>query len=106
MSPSVGIASKSISVAIYVPIPRVWLNPVHHCSLEARWAATKLARRTSGYDRVAELFFESAATLHRDLLDRAAPAAGLALLEDEKRFIDLARSPLFTCTERSIIEPG
>jgi hypothetical protein len=59
-----------------------------------------------GYDVVAELVFESAAALHRDLLDRATPAAGLALLEDEKQFIDLARSPLFTRTERSTIELG
>jgi hypothetical protein len=39
------------------------------------------------------------------MLDRATCAAGMALLEDEKQFIDLARSPLFACTERSIIAP-
>jgi hypothetical protein len=33
----------------------------------------------------------------------AGQAAGLALLEDERKFIDLARSPLFFGVEKTII---
>ena len=33
-------------------------------------------------------------------------AAGTALLDDERRFIDLARSPLFLAEEHVVIEEG
>jgi hypothetical protein len=35
----------------------------------------------------------------------AGRAAGAALLEDERRFIDLARSPLWLAEEHALIEP-
>jgi len=66
----------------------------------------ELLRRTRGgppaYDGVAELFYESAEALQQALLDRSVRPAGMALLEDEKRFIDLPRSPLFVCEERRV----
>jgi uncharacterized protein (TIGR02118 family) len=53
------------------------------------------------FDGVAELWWDSiedvVANAHPD-----APAAGLALLEDERKFIDLARSPLFFGEEKTI----
>jgi len=46
------------------------------------------------YDGVAELWFESEAALAANTSE-AAVKAGAELLEDEKKFIDLANSPLW-----------
>lgn len=55
------------------------------------------------FDGVAELWWNSIEDItgntHPD-----APAAGLALLEDERKFIDLPRSPLFFGEEKVIID--
>ena len=52
-----------------------------------------------GFDGVAQLWWDS----FEDMAgDEAARAAGALLLEDEKRFIDLPRSPLWWGTERVI----
>ena len=53
------------------------------------------------YDGVAELWWDS----FEDIMSNdspAAQAAGLALLEDERKFIDLPRSPLFFGVEKTI----
>ncbi len=47
------------------------------------------------YDGVAELWYESREALAALAHDPAARAAGRALLEDERRFIDLANSSIF-----------
>jgi uncharacterized protein (TIGR02118 family) len=54
------------------------------------------------YDGVAELWWDSM----DDLTASPTPesqAAGLALLEDERKFIDLPRSPLFIGEEKVIV---
>ena len=54
------------------------------------------------YDGVAELWWDSM----DDLTAPPTPesqAAGLALLEDERKFIDLSRSPLFIGEEKVIV---
>jgi uncharacterized protein (TIGR02118 family) len=54
------------------------------------------------YDGVAELWWSSI----EDLTTAPTPesqAAGLALLEDERKFIDLSRSPLFIGEEKVIV---
>lgn len=54
------------------------------------------------YDGVAELWWDS----FEDMApggDQAAADAALMLLEDEKRFIDLSRSPLWWGEEKTII---
>ena len=53
------------------------------------------------YDGVAELWWDRIEDLASD--DPAARQAGLELLEDERRFIDLARSPIFLVEEREIV---
>lgn len=64
-------------------------------------------RRSRGgpepYDGVAELWFDGpdALTVNGD----DALAAARALLEDEARFIDLARSPIFLAEEHEIVRP-
>jgi uncharacterized protein (TIGR02118 family) len=54
------------------------------------------------YDGVAELWWESLEDLAAATTSPEGQAAGLALLEDERKFIDLARSPLFLGEERAI----
>jgi len=56
----------------------------------------------SGYDGVAQLWWDSAEDLASTQSDPAAAEAGRLLLEDERRFIDLARSPLWWGEEHVI----
>ena len=56
------------------------------------------------YDGVAELWWDSLDDLLFVLTSEAGQAAGQALLEDEGRFIDLPRSPLWFGEEDVIIE--
>jgi uncharacterized protein (TIGR02118 family) len=55
------------------------------------------------FDGVAELWYESRESLATLGKDAAAQNASRELLEDEKRFIDLARSPIWTGEEKLII---
>ena len=57
----------------------------------------------AGYDGVAELWWESAEDFAAATASPEGRAASLALLEDERRFIDLARSPLFVVEEHALI---
>ncbi|MGD0190031.1 MAG: EthD domain-containing protein [Rhizomicrobium sp.] len=54
------------------------------------------------YDGVAELWWTSFEILSEAMQLPGGQAAGLELLEDERKFIDLARSPLFFGKEREI----
>jgi len=54
------------------------------------------------YDGVAELWWDSIEELVAATATPEGQAAGLALLEDERKFIDLARSPLWLGQERVI----
>jgi len=56
------------------------------------------------YDGVAELWWDSAEALGAAVVSPAGCAASTALLEDERRFIDLAASPLFVGEEHEIVE--
>jgi len=55
------------------------------------------------YDGVAELWWDSRDDMLTTGQDAAAHAAGQELLEDERRFIDLARSPLWFGEEKTIV---
>ena len=66
-------------------------------------ALAKLRGAPEAYDGVAELWFESADDLQLAGRSPEGRAAGAALLEDEKRFIDHARSPLWLGREQSIV---
>ncbi len=57
----------------------------------------------SEYDGVAELWFDSLEVLAENGRRPEAQAAGALLLEDERRFIDLAKSPLWWGTERQVV---
>lgn len=56
------------------------------------------------YDGVAELWWDSLEDLAAALATPEGAAAGAALLEDERRFIDLERSPLGLGREHVIFE--
>lgn len=55
------------------------------------------------YDGIAEIFFESYETLFAAGENPGFDEAAAALLEDEKKFIDLARSPLWMNQEHVIL---
>ena len=55
------------------------------------------------YDGIAELWYESESALSESLKTPEGIAAGRALLEDERRFIDLTRSPLWFGQEHVIV---
>ena len=73
-----------------------------HTGSDAMNAAIAASRGApESFDGVAELWWDSFEDIATN--DSAeARAAGLTLLEDERRFIDLARSPLFFGEERSV----
>ncbi|MDP3855091.1 EthD domain-containing protein [Phenylobacterium sp.] len=55
-----------------------------------------------GYDGVAQLWWDSFDDLVANAQNEAAKAAGRLLLEDEARFIDLPKSPLWWGQEKVI----
>jgi uncharacterized protein (TIGR02118 family) len=56
------------------------------------------------YDGVAELWWDSLEDLAGAAASEAGQAAGQELLEDERRFIDLSRSPLWLGEEHLVID--
>jgi uncharacterized protein (TIGR02118 family) len=58
---------------------------------------------TEPYDGVAEVWYESAEALAAVGDNPAARAAGRELYEDEKRFIDLGRSSIWTARENVVV---
>jgi uncharacterized protein (TIGR02118 family) len=57
------------------------------------------------YDGIAELWWRDRDDLVAATQSDGGRRASLALLEDERRFIDLARSPLWVATEVPIVGP-
>jgi len=55
------------------------------------------------YDGIAELWWDSLDDLAASGQSEEARAAGLELLEDERKFIDLVRSPLTLGEEKTIL---
>lgn len=56
------------------------------------------------FDGVAELWFDSEDDIIAAAGSEEARAAATALLEDERRFIDLERSPIWLYTERGVVD--
>jgi uncharacterized protein (TIGR02118 family) len=57
-----------------------------------------------GYDGVAELWWDSIDDLMAAVSSDEGQKAGQELLDDERRFIDLERSPLFMAEEHAFVE--
>jgi uncharacterized protein (TIGR02118 family) len=72
--------------------------------------ANALLRASRGapeeYDGIAQLWWRSEADLAEATASEAGRRAGLELLEDERRFIDLSRSPLWLGVEQEVFAPG
>jgi hypothetical protein len=58
----------------------------------------------SKYDGVAELWWESVDVLQAALMSDEGQQAGNELIEDEAKFIDLAKSTIFFSEEHVIFE--
>lgn len=56
------------------------------------------------FDGTAEVWWDDMAVLERALRSPEGRAAGRALFEDEKRFIDLAKSPVWLSEEKVVEE--
>lgn len=75
-----------------------------HTGADAMNAAIRATRGgPEEYDGVAELWWDSVDDIAFNDTPEAR-AAGLELLEDEKKFIDLANSPLWFGTEHAIFD--
>jgi uncharacterized protein (TIGR02118 family) len=74
-------------------------------SLPAEASAGLRASRSApeDYDGVAELWFDSLEVLAENGRRPEAQAAAALLLEDERRFIDLPKSPLWWGQERVVV---
>jgi uncharacterized protein (TIGR02118 family) len=67
-------------------------------------AALRASRQApEPFDGVAELWFDNVEAIGAAASTEAGLAAGLALLEDERRFIDHERSPLWFAEEHELI---
>jgi len=75
-----------------------------HTGDEALNAGLRASRGgPEAYDGVAELWWDSAEAMGAAVASPEGRAASTALLEDERRFIDLAVSPLFVGEEHEVI---
>jgi uncharacterized protein (TIGR02118 family) len=76
-----------------------------HAAHDDLGAALRAGRGApEAYDGVAELWWRDRAAFEVALATPAARHAGAELLADERRFIDLARSPLWLGEENPVIE--
>lgn len=76
---------------------------LHSRDMAANAALQRSRGAPEAYDGVAMLWWDSLDDIVAMKDDAAARAANLELLEDEKRFIDLARSPLWYGEEHEIV---
>lgn len=76
----------------------------HTVTAPAGEALAETRGKIEPYDGVAELWWDSLSDLEAALGAPEGEAAGAELLEDEKKFIDLANSPLWLAEERPVIE--
>ena len=75
---------------------------LHSLPLDVSEAIRQSRGGPEGYDGVAQLWWDSFDDLAANASNPAAVEAGRRLLEDEKTFIDLARSPLWWGEEKVI----
>ena len=93
--PLVARHASALGIRRYVQVHTVG-SPVN--------AALAASRGTpEGYDGVAELWFDDTDTLARKAGSDEGRAAAAELADDEKRFIDHERSPLFVAEEHEVI---
>jgi uncharacterized protein (TIGR02118 family) len=74
----------------------------HSLPAEASDALRSARHGPEGYDGVAQLWWDSLEDVAAAMTDPAGVEAGRKLLEDERKFIDLERSPLWWGEEKAI----
>ncbi len=74
----------------------------HSLPLEASAAIRASRGGPEQFDGVAQLWWDSLDDVAAATADPAGIEAGRLLLEDERRFIDLEKSPLWWCEEKAI----
>ena len=93
--PLVASVAEALQIRRYVQL--------HSLPAEAN-AGTRASRDAPPeFDGVAELWFDSLGAMADNGRRPEAQAAGAMLLEDERRFIDLPKSPLWWGQERVIV---
>jgi uncharacterized protein (TIGR02118 family) len=76
---------------------------LHSASADLNLAIRASREAPGEYDGVAELWFDSLEAVAANGARPEAQTAGALLLEDERRFIDLPKSPLWWGEERPIV---
>ncbi|MBU1376427.1 MAG: EthD domain-containing protein [Alphaproteobacteria bacterium] len=94
-APLVASVAETLKIQRYVQM--------HSLPAEASAGIRESRDAPAEFDGVAELWFESLEALAENGRRPEAQAAAAMLLEDEKRFIDLSRSPLWWGQERVIV---
>lgn len=93
--PLVASVAETLRVRRYVQL--------HSLPAEAQEGMRASRGGPEAFDGVAELWFDSLEALADNGRRPEAQAAAALLLEDEKRFIDLSRSPLWRGQEQVIV---
>ncbi len=96
--PLVASHAQRIGALKYVQVHRLD-DPINDAMAKARGGME------APYDGVAELWWDSEEALTAVLSNKAGSDAGAELLEDERRFIDLANSPLWFAHEYPQVNP-
>lgn len=78
----------------------VQLHPFPSPASEALAASRGLA---ATFDGIAELWFDSEEAVRQSTATKEGRRAARLLLEDERRFIDLSRSPIWFYTEHEVL---
>jgi uncharacterized protein (TIGR02118 family) len=93
--PLVASVANTLKIRRYVQL--------HSLPVEAN-AGIRVARQAPPeFDGVAELWFDSLESMAENGRRPEAQAAGAMLLEDERKFIDLPKSPLWFGQERVVV---
>jgi uncharacterized protein (TIGR02118 family) len=94
-APLVASVAETLQIRRYVQL--------HSLPAEAHTAIRESREAPEEFDGVAQLWFDSLEALAANSERPEAREAGRRLLEDERRFIDLPRSPLWWGEERVIV---
>lgn len=94
-APLVASVAETLQIRRYVQLHSV------PAELSAPIGASRNA--PEDYDGVAELWFDSLEAVVANGASEAAREAGAMLLEDERKFIDLSRSPLWWGEEHVVV---
>jgi uncharacterized protein (TIGR02118 family) len=94
-APLVASVAETLTIRSYVQL--------HSLPAEASAAIRASREGPADYDGVAELWFDSLDAIAANCARPEARAAAALLLEDERRFIDLSKSPLWWGEERPVV---